>query len=270
MTSAFSIRNCEFDSGAFNRFTVDLNVPDDLDEFVLGLDPTAATWESAMTEGPKQMPSFAIKVSNGKLSVADHPLGLHLTNDQFWQRAKKLGCKIVCIDGPIDTNGPKLLPDYSGWDPSSPDGQRSAEKELNAQGVGLFWTTRNTVLRFDGASRWIARSIRLFAEPNDIEKIETHPHGVFTFLWRAFGMDGKIPHKSKPAGMDIRFAMLKKLLPDLRRESVPDHDAMDAAAAAWAAAIHRLGMTRSFGSPDSGGLIWIPDIAESVSEQIDP
>ena len=81
-------------------------------------------------------------------------------------------------------------------------------------------------------------------QPN-VEKIETHPHGAFLLLWRSLGQEGKPPEKNKSAGQDARFAILKKFVPTLTREMVPDHDAMDAAVASLVAALHRLGLTRS-------------------------
>ena len=41
--------------------------------------------------------------------------------------------------------------------------------------------------------------------------------------------------------------------------TLPDHDAVDAAAAALVAAMHRLGMARAAGTEAGGGRIWLPD-----------
>jgi hypothetical protein len=253
----------DFDMNLFDSVSVDLKVT----EIVIGLDPTAASWESHMTTGNKAMPSFAIKIKNGNLSLPDEPLATHLTNDDFWQRTAQLKASIVCIDGPCDTNGPRVLDDFSGWAECITHSQRDAELDLFRQGVRLYWTTKNTVEKFEGASRWIARSIQLFSESPRIQKIETHPHGVFTFLWRAFGQEGGPPPKSMPAGQNSRLAILQKFFPDLTREMVPNHDAMDAAAAALVAALHRLNLTRSYGSEENGGLIWMPNIEDCVMHE---
>ncbi|WP_165441825.1 DUF429 domain-containing protein [Rubinisphaera italica] len=239
-------------------------IPPDVDEFVVGLDPTAATWESAMTVGTKKMPSFALRIKDGRLSVAESPLALHLTNNDFWQRVNDLKASLTCIDGPCGTNGPRLLDAYSAWADDGCHGTRDSEIQLYREGVGLFWTSQNTVMNFKGPDRWIARSLRLFSESPTIEKIETHPHGAFLFLWHSFGQEGKPPEKSKLAGQDARFAILKKFLPDLTRKMVPDHDAMDSAVAALVAALHRLGLTTSFGTMKNGGLIWMPNISDQV------
>jgi predicted nuclease with RNAse H fold len=253
-----------FDASLLDSVSIELCIPTNFDEVVVGLDPTAATWESKMTTGIKKMPSFSIVIRNSKLILTECPLQLHLTNQEFWDRVKELDASCVCIDGPCSTNGLKLKADYTGWIPCVDHGKRASEVELTKQGVKLFWTTKNTVEKFDGASRWIARSIELFSNEVSAPKIETHPHGAFTFLWQALGQEDGLPPKSKPDGQAARLAILKKFLPTLTRDMVPDHDAMDAAAAALVAALHRLGKTKSFGSDEKGGLIWLPNVGDCV------
>jgi len=41
--------------------------------------------------------------------------------------------------------------------------------------------------------------------------------------------------------------------------ALPDHDAVDAAAAALTGALRRLGMARAVGTEEGGGRIWLPD-----------
>jgi hypothetical protein len=231
---------------------------------VVGLDPTAGTWESRMTRGPKGMPSVALHVSaDGIISAVHNPVRIHESNADFWNCVTEYGSTMVCIDGPCATNGPKLLDDLSAWDTASENGMRASERELAKRGVGLFWTTKNTVLKFLGASRWIARSLVLFREQPQITAIETHPHGVFTFLWRAFGKKGSPPKKTRAEGRAARLAILQAFVPNLQSESLPDHDAVDAACAALIAAFHVMGLTTSFGTSGTGGSIWMPDFTEN-------
>lgn len=253
-----------FDPTALDLVEAHMEISPDLDQVVVGLDPTAATWESAMTDGPKDMPSFALQIRNGQLVLPNNPLMLHRTNQDFWRRVTKLNAVLACIDGPCGTNGPRVIDGFSGWAKDGVHGTRDAEVELYREKVGLFWTTQNTVMKFKGPDRWIARSLRLFSEQPNVEKIETHPHGAFLFLWRSLGQDGKPPEKSKPAGQAARYAILKKFLPTLTREMVPDHDAMDAAGASLVAALHRLGLTKSYGTVQNGGLIWMPSIDDHI------
>src|SRR5206468_7906979 len=131
---------------------------------------------------------------------------------------------------------------------NGPDGTRSGELQLSREGVNLFWTTQNTVLRFEGASRWIARSLVLFSEQPERQKIETHPHGAFTFLWRMFGNSGTPPKKSKTAGRQARLAILRSFIPGLADGMVPNHDALDAACAGLVAGLHQFRLTMPFGT----------------------
>jgi hypothetical protein len=226
---------------------------------VVGLDPTAGTWASKMCEGPKEMPSFSLRWEGEGFHPGNESLHWHSTNVDFWTVVKSSQAVLACIDGPCGTNGCRLLADLSAWDCNGPDGTRSGELQLSREGVNLFWTTQNTVMRFEGASRWIARSLVLFSEQPECQKIETHPHGAFTFLWRMFGNSGTPPKKSKNAGRQARLAILRSFIPGLVEGMVPNHDALDAACAALVAGLHRFGLTKPFGAVHDGGVIWMPD-----------
>ena len=238
-----------------------IRFPDNSATFtVVGLDPTAGTWESHMESGPKKMPSFALSWNGSVFEPMNQPLAWHSTNEEF--RAEVLYRKAIetCIDGPCATNGPELLKDRTPWcwDLNAPNEARGGELALSGKGINLFWTTQNTVMRFDGASRWIARSLVLFE--NRPNQIETHPHGVFTLLWRLFGGTGTPPKKSKPAGRNARLAILRSFIPALCETTVPNHDATDAACAALVAGLHQLKLNIAFGSVNDGGEIWMPNI----------
>jgi hypothetical protein len=142
-------------------------------------------------------------------------------------------------------------------------GTRNAEVELARVGVKLYWTTYATVMRFDGASRWIARSLAIYNSPAapNCSRIETHPHGAFTFMWKALGERAPLPSKTTAPGREARLAILHALIEDLDERELVDHDCVDAAAAALVAALHAIGLTRSYGQPNAGGLIWMPALA---------
>jgi len=245
---------CTFPSLVFQPRTPDFTV--------VGLDPTAGTWASKMTEGSKKMPSFALRWRGNGLCPADQPLAWHQTNDGFRAEVIRRRAVLACVDGPCGTKGPRLLTDLSGWDVQSPKGTRAGELALSRLGVNLFWTTRNTVMKFEGASRWIARSLVLFSACNEPPQIETHPHGALTLLWRLFGGAGTPPKKSKPSGRQARMSLLRAFIPSLSDEMVPNHDALDAACAALVAGLHRLGLAIPFGTTADGGQIWMPDVAK--------
>jgi hypothetical protein len=230
---------------------------------VVGLDPTAGTWDSSMAQGPKKMPSFALRWEGG-LRPDDQPLAWHTTNEEFRSEVDRRGAILTCIDGPCGTNGPRLQRDRDHWcwDANAPNGTRGGELALSRQGINLFWTTQNTVMNFEGASRWIARSLALFSECPEQRKIETHPHGAFTFLWRLFGGTNTPPKKSKESGRNARLSLLRSFISGFSDEMVPNHDALDAACAALVAGLHHLELTTAFGTATDGGQIWMPNVAK--------
>jgi hypothetical protein len=81
---------------------------------VVGLDATAGTWESKMVEGRKKMPSFCLRWDGKGFTPDDSPLNWHLRNEGFEDEVNGRQARVVCIDGPCDSNGPRLLPDFSG------------------------------------------------------------------------------------------------------------------------------------------------------------
>jgi hypothetical protein len=229
---------------------------------VSGLDPTAGTWESLMTSGPKRMPSVVVHWNGRQFEIHKDNVDLHLRNESYWSTVDRFNSVMNCIDGPCATNGPTLrrAPNQLSWDQDAQTRTRGGELELSRHGIHLFWTTQNTVTKFDGASRWIARSLVLFSERPNETNIETHPHGAFTFLWRMLGGTGSLPKKSHAIGRSARIEILRTFIPALPPEVLPDHDAVDAACAALVAGLHVLGLTVPFGTQYDGGQIWMPDI----------
>jgi hypothetical protein len=223
----------------------------------IGLDPTAGSWAARMASGPRPMPSVVLAWTGAQLRFEG--CERHRDNGSFWRRAREAGARSAGIDGPCGTNGLSILPDWSGWDRSRIGGLRDAELALAATGLGLFWTSHATITRFDGASRWIARSLALFAGAAGVaDAIETYPHGAFTVLWRGAGGRAALGHKATSRGRANRLALLRAHVPDLRERELRDHDAVDAAAAALVAALHRLGRTVAYGTEAGGGRIWLP------------
>jgi predicted nuclease with RNAse H fold len=207
------------------------------------------------------MPSVALEVSpDGALRLVDHAVEWHDTNASFLSRIRRLSPAVVCIDGPCATNGLRVLPDWSGWDLKATGGVREAERLLAKEGVGLYWTTCGTVTRFDGASRWIARSLLLFEEVRAGAgvPIETHPHGAFRFLRQILGIPPELERKSTREGRTERVQILQAFIQDLDADVLGNHDAVDAAVAALIAALHWLGRTVAFGSATDGGEIRMP------------
>jgi hypothetical protein len=191
----------------------------------------------------------------------------HERNDEFCKRVASERASVVCIDGPCSTNGLRCRADWSFWNDAEQGDIRDGERSLAQEGIGLFWTTFTTVMGFDEASRWIARSLRIFHDLPRLapkcEAIETHPNAAFTVMWRAFGQTGTLPKKTTAAGRDVRLAVLRSFIAGLSADTLRDHEEVDAACAALVAALHALKITRPYGT--CAGVIWVPDTAMSIS-----
>jgi hypothetical protein len=231
--------------------------------YVVGLDPTAGRWEDQMTAGPKAMPSVCLEVlPTGEVRAPANLLELHRDNESFWRRVRRVRAARIAVDGPCATSGLAVRADWSGWDVSQCGGTRAGERALAADGVGLFWTTHATVIGFDGASRWIARSLRLFEEhriARDLGRmLETHPHGAFGYLRQTLGHPRAMRPKTTAVGRSQRLNTLKAFIRGLNDKDLPDHDAVDAACAALVGALDLLGLTEAWGTCAEGGEIWMP------------
>ena len=166
----------------------------------------------------------------------------------------------LVIDGPCKTNGIPLSVPANAWDfANATPGVRAAERELARRGIGLFWTSMATLQNFHGASRWIARAVRLFGLPPVAGRshcIETHPHAVFTMLQRAL-LGSRLQKKCSPAGRQQRLCLLKYFIPNLDSRLLPTHDHIDSAAAALMGALRQCGRAEAVGDA-AGGYIWVP------------
>jgi len=231
----------------------------------VGLDPTAGRFApGGMQRGDKPMPSYAIRWDGQGFRPAPEALAWSRTNADFWAHVDRTAAVVLAIDGPcgLHPDGPRWDAQRAAWDPGGA-ALRGAERSVAAAGIHLFWSSRDTVLHFDGASRWIARSLTLFAESRQrtvpITAIETHPHGAFVKLWRVLGGTGLPPRKTTPAGRRARWRILRSFIEGLSDGPPASHDEIDAACAALVAGLHRLGLTVAYGTPADGGEIWLPD-----------
>lgn len=130
-------------------------------------------------------------------------------------------------------------------------------------GIKLFWTTENTLRRFDGAREWIARSLALFADLAGRglggRSFEVHPHAVFTLLQRSLRPGRPLAAKTTGEGREGRLGLLRAFVPGLQAGLLPDHDAVDSAATALMGALRESVLASRVGN-EAGGLIWIPDL----------
>ena len=229
----------------------------------VGVDLTAGSWVSQLDAGGRAFPVLEL-IGNADGTLSLGRIEMCATLQQFQQLGWAMSADRLIIDGPCKTNGIALLNPPTNWNFSvvSP-GFRVAEQQLAQMGVGLFWTTLATLRGFDGASRWIARSVQLFsqllANPALTNRcIETHPHAVFVIMARALA-GGLLPKKKTLPGRNQRLALLRGFVPGLQENLLPTHDHVDAAAAALLGALQFSNCALALGNANNGGQIWIPD-----------
>lgn len=234
----------------------------------VGIDLTAGTWESRLNEGGKPFYSVCIE--------ADETNVLRLAGVETFTRLDRLldhpwltRAAWTVIDGPCAANGIRLKADRTGFEFPAP-GVREAERGLARMGVKLFWTTENTLRHFAGTREWIARSLALFADLAGRglggRSFEVHPHAVFTLLQRSLRPGRPLAAKAAGQGREGRLALLRAFVPVLPADELPDHDAVDSAAAALMGALRESGHARPVGD-DAGGPIWVPDLPPGSGEE---
>jgi predicted nuclease with RNAse H fold len=228
----------------------------------IGVDLTAGTWESGMLKGRKSFPVICLEgLSGGQLRLTE--VKECLTLDEFIGLALVKSAETIVIDGPCKANGMDLNSDHTGFVYPDP-GFREAERILSRMGIKVFWTTENTLRNFDGAARWIARSLLLFdllgSDDSFSNKvIETHPHAVFSMLQRFHFPNRRLDLKKTESGRQQRIRLLRLYIDGLNENDLTDHDHVDSCGAALLGVLHKAGMAIPVGSEDKGGLIWIPD-----------
>ncbi|MBN1286941.1 MAG: DUF429 domain-containing protein [Anaerolineae bacterium] len=159
-------------------------------------------------------------------------------------------------------------------------GYRVCEYELRRRGIGLY----NTPPDPTAAQAWMQTGWRFYAAlrdagfanwPGDSRRqvFEVHPHACYTVMLgrrplRKTTLEGRLQRQLVlyRAGVDVPDPMLalqeltphRLLLGDLSMDGrLYDHDALDAAAAAYTAwlAAHRPGEVTAVGDPDEGTIV---------------
>jgi predicted nuclease with RNAse H fold len=149
-----------------------------------------------------------------------------------------------CLDWPC-TCGRCLAP---------PTARREAELALASLGLGLFWTTKRSILR--PLVEW-AVALRRALEERGWRVIEVYPHAARVRLL------GRPPaRKGSRAGRAWAQAGLGRLVGGLPPpgESLLGHDALDAILAAYTGLLWQRGEAEALGDPQEG-LIVVPAVA---------
>jgi predicted nuclease with RNAse H fold len=159
--------------------------------------------------------------------------------------------ELVAIDAPLSLpKGLCCLEESCSCQPDVGLNGRSCERELVKQGIGLFRTTKKSIIK-----SMVYRAIRLKTELEsiDCEVIEVYPYASKI---RLFGKN--IPKKTTPDGIAFLRKHIGELLPDITNHVARfNHDLCDAAIAAYTAILYEQGRAEPCGDPEEG-IIYLP------------
>jgi len=208
----------------------------------LGLDPTSAS---------RRPSAFAVLNDQGGL----HDLGLVREDDDILALARRWRPRYLAIDAPLSLpEGMCCLDESCTCAPASPDGLKAAERALLKEGIGLFRTTKRSIIK---AMVYRAIGLRRALEEQRYAVIEVYPYASKV---RLFGRP--IPKKTTKAGRQWLRQRLEGLVPGLREhERRLGHDLLDAIVAAYTAYLHGQGQAEAVGDPQEG-VIYVPKASE--------
>jgi len=162
----------------------------------LGIDPTSA---------PRRPSAFAVLDDQGRL----RDLGLVRENDDVLALARRWRPRYLAIDAPLSLpEGMCCLEESCPCAPTSADGLKAAERALLNEGIGLFRTTKRSIIK---AMVYRAIGLRRALEERGYAVMEIYPYASKV---RLFGHP--IPKKTTKAGRQWLRQRLEGLVPGLR------------------------------------------------------
>jgi predicted nuclease with RNAse H fold len=204
----------------------------------LGIDPTSA---------PGRPSAFAVLDDQGSLQ----DVGLVGEDDDILALARRWRPRYLAIDAPLSLpEGMCCLEESCTCAPASPDGLKAAERALLKEGIGLFRTTKRSIIK---AMIYRAMGLWRALEERGHTVVEVYPYASKV---RLFGRP--IPKKTTKAGRQWLRGRLEGLVPGLREhEGRLSHDELDAIVAAHTAYLRGQGRAEALGDPHEG-VIYVP------------
>jgi len=204
----------------------------------LGIDPTCAS---------RRPSAFAVLDDQGSL----RDLGLAREDGDILALARRWRPRYLAIDAPLSLpQGMCCLEESCPCAAASPDGLRAAERVLLKEGIGLFRTTKRSIIK---AMVYRAMRLRRALEERGCAVVEVYPYASKV---RLFGRP--IPRKTTKAGRQWLHERLERLVPGLAEHGRPlSHDELDAIVAAYTAYLHGQGQAEAVGDPREG-VIYVP------------
>jgi predicted nuclease with RNAse H fold len=180
-----------------------------------------------------------------------HDLGLVREDDDILALASRWRPRYLAIDAPLSLpEGMCCLEQSCPCAPASPDGLKAAERALLKEGIGLFRTTKRSIIK---AMVYRAIGLRRALEEQGYAVMEVYPYASKV---RLFGRP--ISKKTTKAGRQWLRRRLESLVPGLREHGRPlSHDELDAIVAAYTAYLRGQGQAEAVGDPKEG-VIYLP------------
>ena len=202
----------------------------------LGIDPTC---------GPQGPSAFAVLDDQGRL----HDLGLVREDCDILALARRWRPRYLAIDAPLSLpEGMCCLEECCPCAPVSPDGLKAAERALLKEGIGLFRTTKRSIIK---AMVYRAIGLRRVLEERGYAVVEVYPYASKV---RLFGRP--VPKKTTKAGRQWLRQRLEGLVLGLREHGRPlGHDQLDAIVAAYTAYLHGQGQAEAVGDREEGVIV---------------
>lgn len=204
-----------------------------------------------LASGTRPLGYAALDAGARLIELIRAPLG----DDELVERVR--GASLVAIDAPLSLPaGMCCFEAACPCAPSHPRGMRTAELAVRAAGIGLYATTKLSMIR-----RLIERATPLARRIGDeaAPAIETYPFGAKVRLFgrphRQLGRKSTLRHR---AWLTRELRCLVAGLPD---RDLHDDEA-DAVLAAYTALLVVRGEAEPFGD-EGEGLIWLPAIAKA-------
>ncbi len=158
--------------------------------------------------------------------------------------------RLVAIDAPLGLPmgwGCLDLPCTCGTCTAPPSARRAAEVALGNMGIGLFWTTKRSILR--PLIEWAIRQ-RKVLEGLGKEVVEVYPYASKMILW------GRPPaRKSTVLARRWLQENLASVVADVPRERLLSHDELDALVAAYSGLLWARGQAQALGLPHEGVIV---------------
>jgi predicted nuclease with RNAse H fold len=206
--------------------------------FYLGID---------LASTPQRPSAFAVLNDQGSL----RDLGLVREDDDILALARRWRPRYLAIDAPLSLpEGMCCLEESCPCAPAAPDRLKAAERALLREGIGLFRTTKRSIIK---AMVYRAIGLRRALEERGYTVMEIYPYASKV---RLFGRP--IPKKTTKAGQQWLRQRLEGLVPGLREHRHPlSHDQLDAIVAAYTAYLHGQGQAEAVGDGEEGA-IYVP------------